>query len=154
MAMMIRPARAEDAEAYLGLASALDRETTFMMMEPGERTASVLDQRKRLQAVLATDNQMTFVAENEAGELVGLLGAHGGAYRRNHVHGAYLYRDFASLYRSGDWHTPVRDNGMLGAWVGRAPPGTDRHVSQPGRAGPVSEDGLSHRRPPMWRAED
>lgn len=84
MGITIRPVCLEDARAYLELACRLDSETKFMMMEPGERVALVEDQRKRFQAVLKSDNQMIFVAETETGQLVGLLGAHGGSYRRNH----------------------------------------------------------------------
>lgn len=84
MGITIRPVCLQDAPAYLELACRLDGETKFMMLEPGERSASVEEQRKRIQAVLKTDNQRIFVAENETGQLVGLLGAHGGPYHRNY----------------------------------------------------------------------
>jgi RimJ/RimL family protein N-acetyltransferase len=84
MNVLIRQALPEDAEAYLALARQLDQETRFMMMEPGERTTTILSMRKRLQAYAKTQNQRIFVAENEAGDLIGLLGAQGGDYRRNY----------------------------------------------------------------------
>lgn len=83
MPVTIRPIRVEDAEAYLNLACALDHETKFMMYEPGERTTSVDEQRKRIQTVLASGNGLIFVAEAETGDLVGLLGAIGGTARRS-----------------------------------------------------------------------
>lgn len=83
MPVTIRPVRVEDAEDYLRLSLALDNETKFMLYEPGERTTTVDEQRKRLQAVLSSGNGLIFVAEAETGELVGLLGAIGGPARRN-----------------------------------------------------------------------
>lgn len=83
MPVTIRPIRVEDAEAYLNLACALDQETSFMMYEPGERTSTVDEQRKRIHSVLSSGNGLIFVAEADTGELVGLLGAIGGAARRN-----------------------------------------------------------------------
>lgn len=88
--IVIRPVDPADAEAYNRLVDRLDHETQFMLAEPGERHLSILDQRKRIQAVLATNNQMIFVAENEDGALVGLLGAHGGLFQRNH-HSVHIY---------------------------------------------------------------
>lgn len=83
MPITIRRALEEDAPAVLALACALDRETSFMMLEPGERTSSVEEQARRIQSMHTSGNGMLFVAENEGGALAGLLGAQGGQYRRN-----------------------------------------------------------------------
>jgi RimJ/RimL family protein N-acetyltransferase len=83
-AITIRPIRLEDAAAYLTLAQTLDHETKFMMREPGERDMDVEKMRQWITSLREADNQMIFVAENEAGELVGLLGASGGHFRRIH----------------------------------------------------------------------
>ena len=83
MPVTIRPACEADAEAYLALACVLDAETKFMMLEPGERAATVEETRKRIEGAILSGNGAIFVAENDPGELVGLLGAQGGAYRRN-----------------------------------------------------------------------
>lgn len=80
--MLIRPIRPDDAEAFLALCRQLDRETAFMLLEPDERNTTVEQQRERIFSVLATDNQMIFVAEHE-GRLVGYLAGFGGNYRRN-----------------------------------------------------------------------
>jgi RimJ/RimL family protein N-acetyltransferase len=79
----IRRASEEDAPALLELACALDSETSLMLLEPGERTGSAEEQRRRIQSVIHSGNGMLFLAENEAGQLVGMLGAQGGPYRRN-----------------------------------------------------------------------
>lgn len=84
MPVSIRPIRAEDAPAFLNLTLALDRETAFMMLEPGERTTTVDEQRRRIETLLAADNQMIFVAADHQAGIVGFLGAYGGAYRRSH----------------------------------------------------------------------
>ncbi len=80
--MLIRQIRPDDAEAFLALCRQLDRETAFMLLEPDERNTTVEQQRERIFSVLATDNQMIFVAEHE-GRLVGYLAGFGGNYRRN-----------------------------------------------------------------------
>jgi RimJ/RimL family protein N-acetyltransferase len=79
----IRQITVEDAEAYLNLRTQLDYETKFMMLEPGERQMTLAQERERLAALLAADNQMVFLAETER-EPIGFLWANGGSYRRNH----------------------------------------------------------------------
>ncbi len=85
MPITIRPVRVEDAEAVLDLFRALDEETKFMMLEPGERKTTFEEERNILQRILNAGNSMLFVAEDSgAGKLAGLLGAQGGSFRRNH----------------------------------------------------------------------
>jgi RimJ/RimL family protein N-acetyltransferase len=83
---MIRPIEQRDAEQFLELLSALDRETSFLLMEPGERTLTIEAQRKLIET--SAPLRMVFVAERE-GELVGFVGATRGAFRRNQ-HSAHL----------------------------------------------------------------
>ena len=93
MPVTIRPVTEADAAAFLALAHALDRETVFMMLEPGERTTTLDEQRARLAAIVAQPNSTILVAEDPmlpASEaLVGYLAAMGGAYQRNR-HSAHL----------------------------------------------------------------
>ena len=78
----IRPIRAEDAEDFLILARILDQETSFMLLEPGERTLTVAKQREQIVHLLSRTNHTMLVAE-DADRLIGYLGAAGGgAYRR------------------------------------------------------------------------
>ena len=84
----IRHITENDAQALLALRKAIDAETEFMLFEPGERQTTVEDQRDRLKALLARDNQMIFVAEHE-GQLVGFLEAVGGGVRRSR-HSVYI----------------------------------------------------------------
>jgi RimJ/RimL family protein N-acetyltransferase len=68
--MIVRQVTESDAAQFGRLRTALDRETPFMMMEPGERR------------VRRSGNGVILVAE-EDGALVGYLEVQGGAFRRN-----------------------------------------------------------------------
>jgi RimJ/RimL family protein N-acetyltransferase len=81
--MTIRAATAEDAAAFLNLRTQIDHETKFMLLEPGERTLTIEQERERLTALLATDNSTVLLAESD-GKPIGYLWATGGTYRRNH----------------------------------------------------------------------
>jgi RimJ/RimL family protein N-acetyltransferase len=86
--VQVRHARVDDVHALLELHLALDRETTFMLLEPGERSTDEHEQRERLDATLARPNQTVLVAEANS-RLVGFVALLGGPYRRNR-HNAYL----------------------------------------------------------------
>ncbi len=79
----IRTAIPDDAATFLALRQQVDHETKFMMLEPGERQTTVEQERERIASTLKTDNQQTFLAEDD-GQLIGWLWANGGDYRRNH----------------------------------------------------------------------
>lgn len=78
----LRRIQEEDAQRFLTLCRQLDDETHFMLLEPGERTTTVDQQRERIRRVLAQANQTILVAEAD-GELVGYISGMGGDYRRN-----------------------------------------------------------------------
>jgi RimJ/RimL family protein N-acetyltransferase len=86
--MLIRPIHEADAEGFLRLCRKLDEETSFMMLEPGERTTTVEEQLGRIRAIEESPNQTILVAE-EAGQLVGYIAILGGSYHRNR-HSAYI----------------------------------------------------------------
>lgn len=79
----IRTATPDDAAAFLAMRAQIDLETTFMMLEPGERQTTVEQERERQAAIAKSDNKQTFLAEDD-GQLVGWLWANGGDFRRNH----------------------------------------------------------------------
>lgn len=81
-AVRIREAKTEDADALLALKRALDHETTFMLLEPGERTTTETEVAEQLQRAVARPNSLVLVAE-AAGEFVGYVEAIGGGVRRN-----------------------------------------------------------------------
>ena len=80
--MIIRSIREDDSGNFLLLCKQLDQETQFMLLEPGERTTTLEQQRQKIQDLLSQDNQAIFVAEHQY-QLVGFLGAYGGSYQRN-----------------------------------------------------------------------
>ena len=86
--MIIRTIREEDAGQFLGLCKQLDVETQFMLLEPGERTTTLVEQQTQIDILLKQENQTIFVAEQD-NRLVGYLEASGGTFKRNR-HSAYL----------------------------------------------------------------
>jgi len=81
MPFIVRRAVVDDAPRLLELRRTLDAETSFMLLEPGELTDTVEDERVRIARTNESPNGVLLVAEDE-GRLVGLLRAAGGNARR------------------------------------------------------------------------
>lgn len=77
----VRQAAPSDGAALLTLHAKLDSETTFMMMEPGERTSTPEQEAERLRIAVEQGNPLILVAETE-GKLVGYLDLEVGEPRR------------------------------------------------------------------------
>jgi RimJ/RimL family protein N-acetyltransferase len=77
----LREAEPTDAAALLALMRSLDLETSFMLLEPDERTDDEHDIAADLAATAAADNSMVMLAEAD-GRLIGYAGARGGRFRR------------------------------------------------------------------------
>lgn len=82
--LRFRRAGPGDAAGLLGLKMQLDRETSFMLLEPGERTEDSADVAADLSGVAGAAGAVVVVAE-AAGRLVGYVEARGGGFRRNRV---------------------------------------------------------------------
>jgi RimJ/RimL family protein N-acetyltransferase len=80
--MLIREATESDAGALLALKRALDQETSFMLLEPGERTTTEAELAGELRAVAARPNAVVLVADT-GGELAAYVEARGGSFSRN-----------------------------------------------------------------------
>jgi ribosomal protein S18 acetylase RimI-like enzyme len=78
----VREITPEDAAAYWQLRQQIDRETEFLRFEADNYLQTTQHVRGRLELMLATDNQMIFVAEDDD-QLIGFLWAGGGLYRHN-----------------------------------------------------------------------
>ena len=78
----IREVQVDDAQALLELNRQLDEETKFMMLEPGERSASVDSQADRIRGFIDKKNSTLLVAQSES-KLIGYIAAMGGPYQRN-----------------------------------------------------------------------
>lgn len=79
-----RAAGPDDAAGLLALKKQLDRETSFMLLEPDERTEDSADIAADLTSMAGAANGIVVVAET-AGRLVGYAEARGGGFRRNRI---------------------------------------------------------------------
>jgi RimJ/RimL family protein N-acetyltransferase len=84
----MREAGADDAAALLRLKQRLDRQTSFMLLEAGERDTSVQALARDLDDVTRSENSVVIVAEVDD-DLVGYVELTGGSFRRNRTT-AYL----------------------------------------------------------------
>ncbi len=78
----LRTAGPEDAASLLRLKQRLDRESSFMLLEPGERDTSAEALARHLANVARSQNSVVIVAEI-GGELAGYVELAGGSFRRN-----------------------------------------------------------------------
>jgi RimJ/RimL family protein N-acetyltransferase len=72
--MIIRTITITDAFNFLELCKMLDKESTYMMLEPGERNTTIEDQTEYIKNVLEEDLSVIFVCEIN-GKLVGYVTA-------------------------------------------------------------------------------
>jgi RimJ/RimL family protein N-acetyltransferase len=87
-AIRIRAAVPLDAARLLELKLGLDRDTSFMLLEPDERTDATADVAAELEEIERHPNSIVFVAD--AGDsLLGYVEAAGGRFRRNR-HSAHV----------------------------------------------------------------
>ncbi|NMC54476.1 MAG: GNAT family N-acetyltransferase [Chloroflexi bacterium] len=91
----------EDAGAFLALRKALDAETAFLMLEPGERQTSEEEMRATLERIVVAERDYLAVLECD-GELVGYLSAQAGSFRRNR-HSAYITTGIRQAYCGQGW---------------------------------------------------
>jgi len=99
--VFLRRATPEDASAFLALKKALDVETAFLMLEPGERLTSEEEMRATLERIAAAERDYLAVLECD-GELVGYLSAQSGSYRRNR-HSAYITTGIRQAFCGQGW---------------------------------------------------
>ena len=78
----VREVSLEDAAALLELSLALDAETQFMMLEPGERQVTLEQQSAQLELLIQSESRVMFVAERGS-QLVGFVAGLGLTARRN-----------------------------------------------------------------------
>ncbi|QKG84888.1 GNAT family N-acetyltransferase [Kroppenstedtia pulmonis] len=100
---MIRWIRREDAEAFVRLRQGLDRETSFMLMEPDERRDTREQTEKMIGDVLDEAKHAIWVVEEQR-ELVGFLSVKRGEYHRNR-HVGYLVIGILQSHTGKGWGT-------------------------------------------------
>ena len=79
---MLRIAGPDDAVALMRLKQRLDEETSFMLLEPGERDTSIPALTRHLEEVSRSENSVLIVAAGH-GHLAGYVELIGGKFRRN-----------------------------------------------------------------------
>jgi ribosomal protein S18 acetylase RimI-like enzyme len=79
---VLRIAGPDDAAALMKLKQRLDEETSFMLLEPGERDTSTQTLARHLEDVSRSENSVVIVA-GQHGELAGYVELAGGTFRRN-----------------------------------------------------------------------
>lgn len=94
--MIIRKAEPNDAEAFWQMQNHLDQETSFMMLEPGERTKDIPRIENLINQTMTGANLLLFAEDR--GEIVGFLSAQTGGYRRIR-HSAYIVTGIREVYR-------------------------------------------------------
>ncbi|MEW4369314.1 GNAT family N-acetyltransferase [Paenibacillus kandeliae] len=78
----IRIAQVRDSGPLIRMKKKLDAQTTYMLLEPGERTMTEPEQRDMIRYALRSANSNIFLAEYE-GQIIGYLEAMGGKVVRN-----------------------------------------------------------------------
>ena len=94
--MEIRNIRIEDAENYLDMLLNLDKETKFMMFEPGERPTDINALKNAIKKSINDNNLFLVVTYKE--NIVGFLSIQRGEYRRIR-HTGYLVVGIREKYR-------------------------------------------------------
>ncbi|MDF2888621.1 MAG: GCN5-related N-acetyltransferase [Lacrimispora sp.] len=94
--MQIRTARPDDSDLLIKMLKQLDTETSFMMYEPGERSATADDMRRRIEQ-WERSGSLFLLLENE-GDFAGFLCASRGEPKRIR-HCAYLVIGILKDYR-------------------------------------------------------
>ena len=114
--MRIRTVSADDTESFYQMMCRLDRETKYMLYEPGEREekATNLNRLRMTLEAAANDEDFLKVAVNERDEIVGYLWAQRERLNRN-SHVAYIVIGILGDYRHQGLGTKLFQ--MLEEWA-------------------------------------
>jgi RimJ/RimL family protein N-acetyltransferase len=96
----VRQITPDDAAAYWQLRQQIDRETEFLRFEADNYLQTTRHVRNRIELMLASDNQMIFLAE-EGDQLIGFLWAGGGLYRHTRCRVHIILGVRQPYYRQG-----------------------------------------------------
>ncbi|TCN26140.1 GNAT family N-acetyltransferase [Mesobacillus foraminis] len=95
--MKIREIKKGEAAALVELIKEVEKQSKYMLLEPGERTSGDRELESRIIEMKKVGNSTVFVAE-EGNELIGYLMAIGGTAKRN-KHSVYLVTGILDEYR-------------------------------------------------------
>ncbi|QSF42514.1 MULTISPECIES: GNAT family N-acetyltransferase [Paenibacillus] len=97
MIVTLRKLVPEDAAGLLSLQHALDRESSFMLLEPDERQTGLQQVKEMIESFTASETSILIGAEVNGG-LAGYLSVRGGSVRRN-KHSAYIVIGILQQYQ-------------------------------------------------------
>lgn len=97
--MTIRHAHIDDAQQLITLFDTLDRQSTFMLLAPGERDLSLENQQKQMLNFIDSTSQVMFVKQREQAELVGFVVGVAGNFKRN-KHSLYCVMGVVEQYQA------------------------------------------------------
>ncbi|WP_371809581.1 N-acetyltransferase family protein [Halobacillus sp. Marseille-Q1614] len=95
--MIIRHITPADAPAFLQLINKVEKESEYMLMEPGERDSNIEEEKEKIKKITSMPNSTIMVAELD-GKLKGYIIAIGGQAIRN-KHSVYLAAGVDQGYR-------------------------------------------------------
>jgi RimJ/RimL family protein N-acetyltransferase len=101
--MHIRPVKRTDTNMLFSFFEQLDSETSFLLFEPGERNPSLERQEKRLEQILASEQERMWVVTDEQ-QIVGYLGLRRGNANRTR-HAAVIALGLLQTYCGQGWGT-------------------------------------------------
>jgi len=111
--MLIRPIQPEDAKYFQSMLLELDKETAFMMYEPGERPENIEKMRERILNIIECGNLMLVAVSGN--DVVGFLSAERG--RPNRIkHTAYIVTGIRQAFQGMGIGTSFFKE--LDKWVG------------------------------------
>ena len=94
--MIIRPIKTGDSRSFLDMLKQLDKETSFMMLEPGERTTTVEGMEENIRN-MGSSGSLTLILEDKE-RIAGFLSASRGTAARIR-HRAYIVIGILKDYR-------------------------------------------------------
>ncbi|WZX99768.1 GNAT family N-acetyltransferase [Bacillus sp. FSL W7-1360] len=98
--MNIREIKEVDAAAFLVLQKQIDKETSYMLYEPGERTMTISEQQKMLQTIHKASNSAMLGAESMR-KLVAYIGVLGSPLKRKRHVGQIVIGVVAAYHGQG-----------------------------------------------------
>jgi len=102
--MIIRAAKADDAEKFINMLKELDTQTKNMLFEPGERKITLEQMKEKIISMSGSDGLTLLIEEKE--KIGGFLSAQRGIPNRIH-HSAYIVIGMLKEYRGQNLGTKL-----------------------------------------------
>jgi RimJ/RimL family protein N-acetyltransferase len=107
--MIVRKLNINDGAKYRKLLYELDRQTSFMLYEAGERKTTIEEIKKRIRNTNLSGGAIFVVENEETGELLGFLAVHRGVLKRIN-HSGYIVVGLLEKARGKGFGTRLFEN--------------------------------------------